>query len=169
MLSPESSAKGGGMTQHADIPPGPEPHPFHTFGLWAVVAGGLGLIAVFVHMVYPNLQPAPTVGTQVGEIAGDMARSAWQSFRGIDPPAPVEEPVDLWHYLAIVGPTFGVVALILSLVSGLRRENWHYPAYGAGLGIAAITFQFIWLVAMLIMGVMLLVAIVENIGGILGG
>ena len=144
----------------------PAPHPFHTFGLWAVLAGGLGLIAVFVHMVYPSLQPSPSVGNQIGEIAGDIGRSAWYSFRGLEDPVPVDDTPNIWMYLAVVGPALGVVALILSLISGLRRENWHYSAYGAGLGVAAITFQFIWLVAALIAGVLLLVAIIENIGEI---
>lgn len=154
------------MTEHTGITPGPAPHPFYTFGLWAVLAGGLGLIAVFVHIVYPSLQPAPSVGSQIGEIAGDIGRSAWFSLRGLEDPVPVEEETNYWMSLAMVGPALGVVALVLSLISGLRRENWRYPAYGAGLGIAAITFQFLWLVAALIAGVMLLVAIIENIGDI---
>jgi hypothetical protein len=152
------------MTEHA-----PVTHPFHTFGLWAVLAGALGLLAVFVHIVYPSLQPAPSVGSQIGEIAGDIGRSAWYSFRGLEDPVAVEEAPAYWMSLAIVGPALGAVALILSLISRLRGENWHYPAYGAGLGIAAVTLQFIWLVAALIAGVLLLVAIIENFGDIFGG
>lgn len=154
------------MTEHSSTIPGPAPHPFYTFGLWAVLTGALGLVAVFVHIAYPSLQPAPSVGSQIGEIAGDIGRSAWFSLRGLDDPVPVEEAANLWMYLAVVGPALGAVALVLSLVSGLRRENWRYPAYGASLGVAAILFQFVWLVAVMIMGAILLIAIIENIGDI---
>jgi hypothetical protein len=154
------------MTEHSAHTKGLAPHPFYTFGLWAVLAGGLGLIIVFVHIAYPSLQPAPSVGSQIGEIAGDIGRSAWFSLRGLEDPKPVEEEANYWMYLAIIGPALGVVALVLSLISGLRRENWHYPAYGAGLGVAAITFQFFWLIVALIGGVLLLIAIIENIGDI---
>lgn len=154
------------MTVHTAMKQGPAPHPFYTFGLWAVLAGGLGVIAVFMHIVYPSLQPAPSVGSQIGEIAGDIGRSAWFSLRGLEDTLPVEEETNYWMYLAIVGPVLGVVALVLALISGLRRENWRYPAYGASLGFAAITFQFFWLIAALIAGVVLLAAIIENIGDI---
>jgi hypothetical protein len=155
------------MTQDAST--GPAPHPFYTFGLWAVLAGGLGLAAVFLHMTAPFMEPSPSVASQIGEIAGEIRRSAWARFLGEAEPAPVEESIDWWIYLAFVGPALGVVALVLSLISGLRRENWRYPAYGAGLGAAAILFQFVWMVAVLIAGVVLLVAIIENIGDIFGG
>ncbi len=155
------------MTQDAST--GPAPHPFYTFGLWAVLTGGLALIAVFVHMTAPMMEPSPSAASQIGEIAGEIRRSAWASFLGEPDPAPVDEPSAWWLYLAVVGPALGVVALLLSLVSGLKRENWRYPAYGAGLGTAAIIFQFVWMVAVLIAGVVLLVAIIENIGDIFGG
>ena len=154
------------MTVNTAMKQGPAQHPFYTLGLWAVLAGGLGVIAVFMHIVYPSLQPAPSVGSQIGEIAGDIGRSAWFNLRGLEHTPPVEEDTNYWMYLAIVGPVLGVVALVLSLISGLRRENWRYPAYGASLGIAAITFQFIWIIAALIAGVVLLAAIIENIGDI---
>jgi hypothetical protein len=156
------------MSDHAHMPPGPPPHPFYTFGLWAVLTGGLALIVVFVHMVAPSLAPQPSAASQIGEIAAEIRRSAWANFLGEAQPAPIEEPVRWWLYLAVVGPALGVVALVLSLISGLRRENWRYPAYGAGLGVAAILVQFVWMVAVLIAGVILLTAIIENIGDIFG-
>jgi len=167
MVLPSFVSKNRAMSQ--DTFTGPAPHPFYTFGLWAVLTGGLALIMVFVHIVAPSLQPQPSAASQIGEIAGEIRRSAWASFRGEPDPILAEESVQWWIYLAFVGPALGVVALVLSLVSGLRRENWRYPAYGAGLATAAILFQFFWMVAVLIAGVVLLVAIIENIGDIFGG
>jgi hypothetical protein len=72
----------------------------------------------------------------------------------------------VWSYLAIIGPILGLVAVMLSLISGVLRENWRYPAYGVSLGSTAIVFQYLWWLALLICGVLLLVAIIENIGDI---
>jgi len=141
------------------------------WGFWAVVAGAAGLVAVFYQIAAPMAEPAPSIGTQIGEIAGDMRRAAWDSFLGRETAAP--EPVSaenkMMAYLIFIGPALGCIALLLALISGVRGENWRFPVYGASLGIAAITVQFLWLVAALIVGAILLVAIIENIGDIFGG
>ncbi|MBD3625525.1 MAG: hypothetical protein HUJ24_09135 [Rhodobacteraceae bacterium] len=141
-------------------------HPFRNWGAWAVLTGALALALVFAQMVGPSLQPGPSAATQIGEIAGEIKRSAWRSFFGLGNPKPEPEPVAIWTYFGLAGPILGVIAVILSLVSGVLRENWRYSVYGASLGAAAIMFQFVWYIALLIAGVLLLVAIIENIGEI---
>lgn len=141
------------------------------WGFWAVAAGALGLVAVFYQIAAPMMEPAPSVGTQIGEIAGDMRRAAWDSFFGRETagPEPVTTKDKLMAYLVFIGPALGCLALVLAIISGLCRENWRFTVYGASLGVAAITFQFLWLLAALIIGAMLLVAIIENMGSIFGG
>jgi hypothetical protein len=75
----------------------------------------------------------------------------------------------VWVALGLAAPLMGVVAIVLSLISAVRRENWHYPFYGVGLGVAAIVFNFVWWLAALFAGVLLLIAIIENLGGIFDG
>lgn len=140
--------------------------PFRTAGFWAVMIGAIALVLVFVQMVGPTLEPKPSVGTQIGEIAGEIQRSAWRSFLGRTKPEPEVVPVPIWDHLALLAPILGVVAIVLSLLSGLMRENWRYSVYGASLGAGAIVFQFVWWIALLVVGVLLLVAIIENIGEI---
>ena len=60
----------------------------------------------------------------------------------------------------------GLGAIVLSVVSGVRGENRRYDVYGTGLGAAAVVFHFFWWVTLVVAGVMLLVAILENIGDI---
>ena len=146
-----------------------EHNPFQTWGLWAVITGATALMLVFLQIGGPMLEPQPSVGTQIGEIAGDIRRSAWRSFFGIETPVAEPEPVGVWPYVALAAPVLGIVAIVLSLISAVRRENWHYPFYGVGLGTAAIVFHFFWWVAALMAGVFLLVAIIENMGDIFGG
>lgn len=136
------------------------------WGFWAVVAGALALVLVFVQIVGPTLEPRPSAATQVGEMAGEIKRSAWRSFRGLPTPEPEVKSVPLWNYLALAAPILGIVAVVLALISGVSREDWRYQVYGAGFGTTAIVFQYFWWVALLVAGVLLLVAILNNIGDI---
>ena len=152
------------MTMPATDPTPPSFNLFRTWGLWAVVLGALSLIVVMYQIFAPLSEPSPSVGTQIGEIAGDMKRAAWRSFFGMSnevaEPAPVKSAV----YLLYVAPVMGVVAIVLALISRIMGENWHFAAYGTGLGAAAVLFHFFWWMALLICGVLLLVAIIENLG-----
>ena len=145
---------------------------FRRWGFWSVTLGGLGLILVFYHIFGISTEPTPSAGQQIGEIAGEIRRSAWRSFLGLgpEPAEPVAPaPMDFRHLAGVAAPILGVIAIVLALISGLRRENWRYPVYGAGLGVASIVFVYIWWLALLFIGAMLLVAIIENIGDIFGG
>ncbi|NNE53359.1 MAG: hypothetical protein HKN30_13285 [Sulfitobacter sp.] len=149
----------------------PTPDPVITlrsFGFWAVFTGALALIVVLVSITGPTFEPKPSAGTQIGEIAGEIKRAAWRSLLGLPQPAP-EPPTRYAQFkqlLPLVGPIIGVVAILLSLVSGLLRENWRFGAYGFCLGAAAIVFQIAWWIAALVACVILLVNIIENIGDI---
>ncbi len=140
--------------------------PLRRWGFWAVLFGATSLILVIFQVFGPTLEPQPSVGTQIGEIAGEIKRSAWRSFFGLSTETAAPEPASAMDYLAVAAPILGVVAIVLSLISGIRRENWRYPAYATGLGASAIIFHFFWWAALLLAGVLLLVAIIENIGDI---
>lgn len=147
---------------------GNAPEFLRKWGFWAVMTGAVALLLVFAQMVAPTLEPQPSAASQIGEIAGEVRRSAWQKFLGLPRQAPEVVPVSAWSYLAIVAPALGVIAVLLSLISGVLRENWRYSVYGVGFGAAAIVFHFFWWIALLIAGVVLLVAIIENMGDIFG-
>ena len=154
------------MDHESSIAPMAPPSLFRKVGFWAVLLGAIAVVLVFAQIVGPTLEPKPSVATQIGEIAGEIKRSAWLSFLGLSTPKPEVEAVPLWNYLALVAPILGVSAVVLSLISGVKRENWRYPVYGASLGAAAIVFQYFWWIVILVAGVLLLIAIIENIGDI---
>ncbi len=139
------------------------------WGFWGVLAGGAGLMAVFIQIGLPMMEPSPSVGTQIGEIAGDIRRAAWDSFLGREPAAPEPVQPKLTDYLIYAAPALGILAVILSLISGVRGENWRFPLYAGGLGGAAILFHFFWWAMLLVLGMILLISIVQNIGDIFGG
>ncbi|MFP7675372.1 hypothetical protein ACG74X_18645 [Marivita sp. S0852] len=132
------------------------------------MTGGLALFFVMYQMAAPMLNPAPSVGDQIGTIAGDIKRSAWRAFLGMAEPQP--EPVSRATYstaiLGFVAPALGVIAVFLSIISAINKENRRYMQYGTSMGAAAIAMHFVWWLALLIVGAMILVAIIENIGDI---
>ena len=136
------------------------------WGFWAVLTGAIALVLVFAQIIGPSLQPQPSAASQIGEIAGEIKRSAWRSFLGLPKPEPEVNAVLPWTYIAAAAPVFGIVAVLLSLVSGLRQENWRFAVYGAGFGVSAIVFHFVWWLAILFACVVLFVTIIENIGDI---
>ena len=154
------------MDHQIEISPQDNPRFLAKWGFWAVLTGALALVLVFVQIVGPTFEPQPSAASQIGDIAGEIKRSAWRSFLGLPKPEPVVASVSLWNYVAIAAPVLGVIAIILSIVSGVLRENWRYPVYGTSFGVAAIVFHFLWWVAILVACVVLLVTIIENIGDI---
>ena len=64
------------MEQHNNMPAKHLSQILTTWGLWAVLIGALALILVFIQIVGPMMTPKPPVGSQVGEIAGEITRSA---------------------------------------------------------------------------------------------
>lgn len=152
------------MTQQADPAPIDPHNPLRSWGFWAVICGALSLILVFVFIVQPFAEPAPPVGTQIGEIAGDMTRSAWRSFLGLEPEVVVVEPksTTLNDILGVAAPALGAVAIVLAMISGIKREDRRYVVYGTGFGVSAILSFYLWWIALLFCGVMLLIAIIEN-------
>ena len=143
-----------------------------TWGFWAMVLGGLGVLLVFAQIAWPAPADSPTLAQQVGEMAGEIRRAAWRGFLGLDNTPPPPEPPTLrdrfMDVSIIAAPILGVIAVLLAAVSGVRREDWHLTVYGGCLGFAAILFQFVWILAALILCVILVVKVLENMGDIFG-
>ncbi len=140
--------------------------PLRTWGFWSVLIGALALGLVFVQLVGPTFESQPSATEQIGQIAGEIKRSAWRTFLGLTAPEMEPRSASVWSYLAIAAPILGLIAVVLSLISGVLRENWRYSVYGVSLGATAIVFQYLWWLALLICGVLLLVTIIENVGDI---
>ena len=147
-----------------------QPHPD---GLgWGHVAMGAGALALALAMLTVfggPFAPQPSVGTTVGEIAGEMRAAALRAVNGEPQPAPVPRGWDIDRILMLAAPLVGVMAIVLSMIAALRGERYRLAGYGAALGTGAIVFQFVWWIALLIAGTILLVSIIQNIDGILGG
>ena len=146
------------------------PHVTQSWGLWAVICGVLAMVLVLAQMQLLSSQESVPIGQQIGEIAGDIKRSAWRSFLGLSQPEaePLAVPLSqqVSHYLFYAAPVVGGVAVVLAMVSLLKQENWRLGFYGVAFGGGAILFQYFWWMALIILGFLLLIKIVENIGDI---
>jgi hypothetical protein len=138
------------------------------WGHVAISAGALALAIAMIHVFGGPFAPQPSVGTTVGEIAGEMRAAALRAVNGEAQPAPEPRGWDIDRVLMLAAPLLGALAIVLAMVAALRREGWRLATYGAALGVGAIVVQMVWWIALLIAGTILLVTIIENIGDILG-
>ena len=140
------------------------------WGLWAIICGALAMVLIFVQFSLLSSNESVPIGEQIGQIAGDIKRSAWQSFFGLTPEAPEPTPVPFslraFEVLFIATPIIAGIAIVLAAISLSCHENWRFGFYGMSLGIGAILFQYFWWMAMLICAMVLLVKVIENIGDI---
>lgn len=149
-------------TQH------PSPLFENRWGLVATVCGAIALCLVFAQMQLIMGQETASIGQQIGEIAGDIKRSAMRSLQGLPPPEPAPIPLSqrLSEIFFVAAPIAAGIAFVISAVSFVKREHPRLGIYGIVLAGSAILFQFVWWMAILVLGCLLLVKIVENIGDI---
>lgn len=138
-------------------------------GLAGIMFGAIALVmALFLHGAGP-LDPQPTVGQSIGEIAADIRQSAIRGLKGEPQPAPQAQPWSLDRILETSAYVLGGLAIILGVLSFVLKENRRYATAAVGIGGVAIGFQlFVWTV-MIIAGVVIIGYIIANLGEILGG
>lgn len=133
------------------------------FGVCALLAAVMmtsGLLA-------PSPDPDQSIGTVIGEIARDIRLAATGGVKDV---APAPEPAfDMLAMLSIVTPVLAVLAAVLGGISLFRHEGTALPKLAIGFGVGAVVMQFAFWLALLICGTVMIVSIVSNMDGILGG
>jgi hypothetical protein len=131
--------------------------------------GVAGLLMALFHFGAGPLDPQPTIGQSIGEIAADIRQSALKGLKGEALPEPQAAPWSLDRSLRTAAIVLGGLALALGALGLVLRENRRLALTAIGLGAATIGFQFFTWVILLIAGVVLIVAILQNMDGILDG
>lgn len=144
------------------------------WGLAAFVFGALALVAVSLQVgnVFAEPETQQSTAEAIGQFAAEIRDSAQRALAGEEPPAPpppVETGPNLSELLVYIIPGLAVVAVILGAISLFQREAWRLPALGIGLGLGAVVMQYAFAMALMIIGGIILAAIINNIGDILGG
>jgi len=131
-------------------------------GLIAVALVTLSLSAIFE-------EPTPSAATQIGEMAAEIRKAATRSVMGIDQPKPETPAMTVAALVTVAIPVLAGLAALAGAIGLFRNEPRTLPLLAVGFGTSAFVMQYLFLLALVIGGVVLLVAIINNIEGILGG
>lgn len=141
------------------------------FGFAGFILGLVSLLVVVIQIstIFAPAEPGPSAGEVIGGIAADIKNSAARALSG--EPAPVRQPPppDYGVYIVVGAMCIAAVAVVLGGI-GLYRNEPHRLSYLAvGFGVSAFVMQFVFWLAVLICGVVLLVSIIGNLDSIVGG
>ncbi|MEM7471252.1 MAG: hypothetical protein AAF340_07865 [Pseudomonadota bacterium] len=133
---------------------------------WGMIGFILGVVSLLILLVQMSalFEPQPkSTGQVIGEIAADIKQSAARALSG--EPAPEPEPVPTDYTIAIViGALCLAGAAVVAGGVGLYRHEPHRLSYLAiGFGMSAFVAQFVFWLAVVICGTVLLVTIVKNL------
>ncbi|WP_135502256.1 hypothetical protein [Roseovarius aestuariivivens] len=143
--------------------------PRPVWGLAGFVAGAVALVIVVLQISAVFAEPPGNPGTAIGEIAAEIKKSAVRSLLGQPQPEPEVEPWNIMDYLSFAAPILAGLAAIAGAVGLFRRETPQLPVIAIGFGAGAFVMQYAFWLALLIGGICILVAILNNIGDIFGG
>jgi hypothetical protein len=139
------------------------------FGLTGFLLGIASLVVILIQLSALFEPAEKSAGTAIGEIAAEIRLSASRALSGEPAPAPAPAPPDYSRFITIGALCVAGGAVVLGGI-GLYRNEPHRLSYLAvGVGTSALVMQYVFWLAVLICGVALLISIIANIDGILGG
>ena len=133
-----------------------------------VAFGACALLLVMAHFWVGPFAPQQNISINIGELAGEIRQAATRALTGAPQPEPQTAPWNIDDTLKLVATLLAGGAVILSIIGYVRHEA-RRPIIGAlALGIGAILFQIATWAILLVVGVILLIGIMQNMGEILG-
>ena len=139
------------------------------FGLAGFALGATALLAALLVFWAGPFAPQQTAGVSLGELAGEIGKSALRSVAGIEQPAPKPVARTIDDYLEMAVAALGALAIILAATGAIRREDTRTVIVGASLGAAAIAFQFLTWLVLVIAGVLIISVLLGSFGGFFTG
>lgn len=143
--------------------------PRANWGFAGFVVGTLGLLAALLLVTGFFHEPDQSAAATIGQLAADIKQSAKLALTGAQMPAPAPRGMDMNDYLAIITPVVAAAAILLGGLSLFLNEPANFSKFAIGFGIAAIAMQYVFWIAVLLCGMMLITAVVSNIGEIFEG
>ena len=145
--------------------------PANVLGVIAMAIAAAGLILAIVHMTAGPFAPQKPAEQTIAETAVAIRDAAVRAMTGAEapPPAPPAPRYDVDDYVQAGVIGFGGVAMILACVALIRREERATALYGFSLGAGVLLLTWLQWIAVMICGVIILAAIIGNLGDILGG
>ena len=137
------------------------------FGLAGFILGTVSILIIVVQLSAIFASPPPkSAGTVIGEIAADIKQSAARALTGEPAPVAPPPPADYGPMITTLALCMAGAALVAGGIGLYRHEPARLPFLAVGFGITAFVMQYVFWLAIAICGVILLVAILNNLDGI---
>lgn len=135
------------------------------FGMIGIAIGSIALLLSLVHFWAGPFSPQPTVETIVSEKISSIRSATINALNG-------EETTNTYFsktwttdtYADVATAVLGGLALILGVIGFANREPKRIAGGAAALGISAVAFQFLAMYAMALLVVLIICAVLSNIG-----
>ena len=115
-----------------------------SFGLVGVVAGVIALGLALVHFWAGPFSPKPSIEEVVAEKAVKIRDSVVARLKGLQKPASVQpQGFDTDHVITTSTIVAGFLAVVLAVVSYIRREDNRVSMSAVALGGGAIALQYL--------------------------
>lgn len=135
-------------------------------GLAGFMLGIASLVVILIQFSAFFEPQEESGGSVIGEIAADIKQSAARAFAGEPAPEPTPPPRDYSRFITVSALCVAAIAVVLGGI-GLYRNEPHRLSYLAvGVGVSAFVMQYVFWLAILICGVVLLISIIENLDDI---
>lgn len=148
-------------------PTAPSPRP--VWGLCGLIAGLIAVALVTLSLSAIFEEPKPPAATQIGEMAAEIRKAATRSMLGVEQPEPETPAMTVVTLVTFAIPVLAALAAISGAIGLFRSEPRTLPLMAVGFGTSAFVMQYLFLLALMIGGVFILVAVINNIDGVLGG
>lgn len=135
-----------------------------TFGTIGIVIGGIALMLALFHFWAGPFAPQPTIDSYVAEKAASIRQKTIDALSGKDvKPESFSTKYDADKIAGVLTALLGGIACILGIISFAKKESIRLSGSAAALGVSAIAFQFIAMLAMALIVVMLIVAALSSL------
>ena len=138
------------------------------FGFVGFIFGALALILVLVQFSAGPFAPRQSSGVSIGEVAADIREAAKRKLTGQPAPPPVAAPWDVDRVMKLGAMVLAGVAVIVGAIALLRQEPSPLAITSITFGASAVLMQFLIWLALLVVGMVIILAIIKNMDGILG-
>lgn len=137
------------------------------WGLWGLALGAAALAIVTLQMSALFAGPEPNPGSTIGAIAGEIREAAARAVLGHPQPDPQIERWTLKDYLGFVAPVLAGLATLVGGIGLYRQEAPRLATIAITFGVSAFVMQYVFWLAVMICGVVLLTTIIRNLDSIL--
>ncbi|MBT8457506.1 MAG: hypothetical protein HKO95_06910 [Rhodobacteraceae bacterium] len=137
------------------------------FGLVGFFLGVVALLVILVQLsAFFEPQEAKSVGTTIGEIAAEIKDSAARAMSGEPAPEAPPPPPDYTQEITLAALIAAAAAIVLGGIGLFRHEPSRLPSMAVGFGVSAFVAQYVFWLAILICGTVLLISIIANLDSI---